>query len=115
MPTRILIATNADPRSSRRVAEAVRVAAGVGAWEKVAVDLYFHGPAVLCLDEYADEYPDGNVFEQYLPSIRKHSGKIYAEAESEHLGGIETAIAFKPVKHGELSKMLKSVKYTLRF
>ena len=115
MSYRILIATSADPRSSRRAAEAVRVAAGIGAWEKLTVDLYFHGPAVWCLDQFASEFPDGNVFEQYLPSISRHGGKIYAEAESEHLGEVESEVAFKAASPGDVRKLLRTVKYTLRF
>ena len=58
----LLIKISSDPRKSVRAAEAVRIGAGVGAWNKVKVHLFLQGPAVLCLDEFADELKQGELF-----------------------------------------------------
>ena len=55
----LIIAT--DPRSSHRPAEAIRIAAGVGAWGRVEVTLYLHGPAVLALSDDTDALVDGEI------------------------------------------------------
>ena len=47
MKPRLLLIVTTDPRISPRPAEAVRIAAGVGAWQKIDVTLYLRDAAVL--------------------------------------------------------------------
>src|SRR6185369_5300409 len=49
---RLLLTTDRDPRRDPRVAELVRVGAGVGAWKKIPVDIFLRGRAALVLDEF---------------------------------------------------------------
>jgi hypothetical protein len=64
-----MIVVTADPRDSGRVAEAVRIAAGVGAWEKVTVNLCLANESILALGETVDDLVNGDVFENYLPLL----------------------------------------------
>ncbi len=76
----LLVLIGADPRTSSRPGEAVRIAAGVGAWGKVLVSIYLQGPAVRCLTEFREELEGGNLLAQYLPMIPQHGGQIYVDA-----------------------------------
>ena len=75
MNRRALFLVTSDPRQTGRVAEAVRIAAGVGAWPQVEVTLYLHGDAALALGEDAEELIDGDNFTRYLPMLAE-AGRI---------------------------------------
>ena len=53
-----LFVITSDPRTSHRPAEAIRIAAGVGAWNKVDVSLYLHGEARRLMDDTPGEWVD---------------------------------------------------------
>ena len=65
----ILLIIASDPRASRRPAEAIRIAAGVGVWKKVEISLYLRGAAVMVLNESVDDLIDDENFTRYLPMI----------------------------------------------
>ena len=48
---RILVVIDGDPRVNPRVAEAVRMAGGVGVWDQVQVHVVLRGPATRALGE----------------------------------------------------------------
>lgn len=110
----LLMIVNCDPRTQRAAAEAVRVAAGIGAWEKVIPSLYLHGPAVLCLDEFAEEYPEGHLFRDYLPSILKHGGKVYVEGGNPLLNEITSPVEFHAIQPADLPRLLERFPSTVR-
>jgi hypothetical protein len=75
-----LVIIETDPRSSPRPAEAIRIAAGIGAWKKTDVTLLLRGPvAGYSLQEYADELVDEDNFMRYLPLVAEHDQPIYLE------------------------------------
>lgn len=73
----VMIVVTADPRKSGRAAEAVRIAAGVGGWEKVAVKLCLAGEARRVLAETVDDLVNGEVFESYLPLLVEGEARLY--------------------------------------
>ena len=79
MKPRLLILVESDPRTSGRPAEAIRMAAGVGTWKKVEVDLYLRGPAILSLAEYSDSWIDEDNFGRYLPILRESGRPVYVQ------------------------------------
>jgi hypothetical protein len=70
-----------DPRKSHRPAEAIRIAAGVGAWKKVDVSVYLYGEAVRILDDATGDFVDEEHFTRYLPMLQESAGKIYAHKD----------------------------------
>lgn len=107
MPRELLILITADPRCSTAPAETVRMAAGLGAWKHVIPSLYLHGPAVLCLDEFAEDYPEGIAFTEFLPSINQHGGKIYTQNPSPHLAAINPSTEFQPLDSQALAEVIR--------
>ena len=79
MKRRALFIVTSDPRQTGRVAEAVRIAAGVGAWPQVEVTLYLHGDAVLALGEDAEDLIDGDNFIRYLPMLAEGGRAILVQ------------------------------------
>ncbi len=74
---RVTIVVSADPRKSGRAAEAVRIAAGVGGWEKVEVKLCLVADARRILAETVDDLVNGEVFENYLPLLAEGESRLY--------------------------------------
>jgi hypothetical protein len=105
-----LFIVTSDPRTSHRPAEAIRIAAGVAAWKKVAVHLYLRGAAVKCLDEFADELVQGNNIERYLPTLAE-SATILADASMNYTGKARV----RPMNDRELAGFCSQMDYTLRF
>ena len=79
MNPRFLFIISSDPRTSARPAEAIRIAAGVGTWKKVDVDVYLRDAGVLVLSEFADELIDEDNFPRYLPIIGEFGRPILVQ------------------------------------
>jgi hypothetical protein len=68
MKKTLLIITS-DPRQSPRPAEALRVAAGLGAWGRLTVSILLVGEARRCRMENAITWPDGRLIEEYRKDL----------------------------------------------
>lgn len=87
---RLLFIITTDPRTSPRPAEALRIAAGVGAWKKVEVLVYLRGAALLALGEHVDDLVDEDNFTRYLPLVGEWGSALYVQQGSSllpELGG----------------------------
>jgi hypothetical protein len=111
----LLIKVGSDPRKSPRPAEAVRIGAGVGAWNKVQVDLLLEGPGVHCLDEFADELNNGELFLQYLPAILNHSGRIIVDDANPILNSIKPQIGFERLDAKAIAQLTREVDHVMTF
>jgi hypothetical protein len=117
MPTRnLLFIITSDPRESARPAEAIRMAAGIGAWKKVNVRIYFHGAAVLSFSEWTDELVDEESFRRYLPLLGEEGGKLFTEKGSAVADELGVApVAFESLDEQGLSKLAAASDSVLRF
>lgn len=117
MVRNLLIRVESDPRTSARPAEAVRIGAGVGAWNKVKVHFLFEGPAVLCLDEFADELKEGELFTQYLPSLARHGGRLVVDKTNPVLKQIKPTLhsQFETVSGQEIDRLQRDADHVMRF
>lgn len=80
---RTLVTITEDPRASHRPAEAVRIAAGIGGWNKTEVDVLLGGPAPRVLSPWADEFVDGENYEHYLPILREWKRPVFLAPGAE--------------------------------
>jgi sulfur relay (sulfurtransferase) DsrF/TusC family protein len=78
-----LFVITSDPRTSHRPAEAIRIAAGVGAWKKVQVSVYLYGEAARILDDQAGDFVDEEHFSRYLPMLQEGAGKVYVHKDEK--------------------------------
>ncbi len=84
----VLFLIASDPRLSPKPAEAVRIAAGVGVWQKVAVSIYLCGAAVLALSEHPTGLVDEENFARYLPLTADWGRPIYVQRGAPLLAGL---------------------------
>jgi hypothetical protein len=111
-----LFIVDSDPRKSPRPAEAVRIAAGIGAWKKVDVTLYLRGPAVLALSEYPDELIDEDNYVRYLPIVGEFGRPVYVEKRAALLGELgESPIPWEELSDEALAGLAATQRYVLRF
>ena len=112
----VLFVITTDPRTSPRPAEAVRIAAGVGAWRKAAVTIYLRDAAVLALSEFPDELTDGHNFSRYLPIVGESSGVLCAQRGAPWLREIGRApVSFREIDDEELATLALESHYLIRF
>jgi hypothetical protein len=105
-----------DPRTSPVPAEAVRIAAGVGAWKKVTVSLYLRAAAVLVLSEFPEELTDGDNFLRYLPLVAESGGAIYAQRGTPFLREVGLSpVSFQEIGDAELATLAAENDCLLRF
>src|SRR6266852_6441251 len=78
----LLVVVASDPRASHRPAEAIRLAAGVAAWRKVAVTLFFTGPAIAAVSADCDDFVDEQSYTRYLPMFLESGGAIYLDSNA---------------------------------
>lgn len=115
MPS-ILFLITADPRTSQKTAEAVRIAAGVGTWQKAEVTVYLRGDAVLALDEFSDELVEGDNFSRYLPLLTEGDKPIYVQRGAKSLPEAEKSpVKFKEISDKQLADLCAKSTYVARF
>lgn len=114
-PSLLFIITG-DPRSSARPAEAIRIAAGVGAWKKADITVYLRDAAVLALSEFADEFLDEDSFTRYFPIVAESGRPIYAQRGAPLLKEIgESALKFEEIDDDRLAALAARSNYVLHF
>ena len=112
----MLFIVTGDPRTSPRPAEAVRIAAGVSAWRKVAVTVYLRDAAVLALSEFPDHLADGDNFSRYLPLLEESGGLICAQRGAALLKDIGHApVSFHETGDDELAALVTKNDCVVRF
>lgn len=111
-----LFIITSDPRRTGRVAEAVRIAAGVGAWPQVEVTLYLRGAAILALGEDAEDLIDGDNFIRFLPMLAEGGRVILVQREGVAvLDKQEPRTPFVTVDDDELAGRIAGSHCVLRF
>jgi hypothetical protein len=116
MKPNALFVIQSDPRGSGRPAEAVRIAAGVGAWKNVEVAVYLREAAVLALGEHVEGLVDGENFARYLPLLRESGHPVYAQKGAAALGELGPATApFEEISDEQLAGMAAACGCVLRF
>ncbi len=113
---RTLVIIETDPRSSARPAEAIRIAAGIGAWKKTDVTLLFRGPvAGYSLQEYADELIDEDNFTRYLPLVVESPRPIYLENSFTDLKALEgSPWKYEVISSARTAELLVANDYLIR-
>lgn len=112
----ILFIVTGDPRTSARPAEAIRIAAGIGSWQRTDVHLYLHGLAVQALSPFADELPDGDHYVRYLPLIAGLGRPIYVDAGASMPVALEEiAVPIQKIDNPELAALCTRMTYVSRF
>lgn len=105
-----------DPRESARPAEAVRIAAGVGAWRRAELTLYLRGPAVHSLTEFADELRDEDNFTRYLPMLAEWERPVLVQRGAAALAELgEAVLAYREIDDAELATVAGGHDIILRF
>jgi hypothetical protein len=116
MKRKLLFIVRSDPRTSPRPAEAVRIAAGIGAWQGVGIRLYLHGEAARLLREDADLLVDGELYERYLPDIAGWGQPVLVEASAhDRILGAPPSIPAGPVQPPALAELAAACDGVLTF
>jgi hypothetical protein len=116
MTPKVLFIITGDPQISPRPAEAIRIAAGVGAWQQVKVTVYLRGSAVLVLCPSAEEFPDADHYARYLPMLAERESSVFVQEgapEAESLG--EAVLPYQTLSEAGLAEMAANSDYVLRF
>ena len=112
----MLILIESDPRTSSRPAEAIRVAAGIGVWQQVKVNVVLrHVASHACTGSVA-ELADGRLFKQFIPMVRESGGEVYVQADDETMQTIDGDTLMKRnIKDSRLIELTAEADYLLRF
>jgi hypothetical protein len=112
----VLFVVRSDPRTSGRPAEAIRMAAGIGAWKKADVRVYLHGPAIRALGEWVDDLVDEDNYTRYLPILREWGKPVLVEAGAEELADLgEASVPFHPTGVADLARLCAAAASVIRF
>lgn len=116
MKPKLLLLVTSDPRTSARPAEAIRIAAGVGAWKKADVTLYLHGLAVLSAGEWVDELQEEDNFTRYLPIVADFGRPVYIQAGAPELAEAgELSVKTEAIDDSRLAELTAAATYVMRF
>jgi hypothetical protein len=116
MKPAVLLIITTDPRSSHRPAEAMRIAAGVGTWERVEVAVYLHDAAVLMLSDCTDALVDGDIYAQSLSIAAGFPRPIYVQQSAPWLADLwPSPIRFEEISAARLAALAAESHYVMRF
>jgi hypothetical protein len=116
MARAILFLITTDPRTSSRPAEAIRIAAGVGSWKRVSVQIYLRGPAVSVLSEDAEDFIDGDNFSRYLPIVQGWGKPVLVERGQPLLRKLgASAVSYAEIDDTRLREEIAISHSVLRF
>lgn len=112
----VLFVVTSDPRESHRPAEAIRVAAGLGAWKRADVRVYLRGAAIRALGEWVDDLKMEDDFTRYLPIIRDWGHPVWVQAGAAEIADLGEATApFEEIADAELADRCLQATSVLRF
>jgi hypothetical protein len=116
MKPSVLFIVASDPRTSPRPAEAIRIAAGVGTWQKTEILLYLRDAAVLALSEFPEDLMDSDNYARYLPILSECGRPIYVQSGTPFLTGLgEPAALYQQVTDEDLASLAAKSDYVARF
>ncbi|HAV62629.1 MAG TPA: hypothetical protein DCY13_09715 [Verrucomicrobiales bacterium] len=114
-PSRVLIVVSANPRTSGRLAEAIRIAAGVSAWQKVAVTLYVGGDALQGLLPGDGLFVDEDNIVDFLPTLCERRQGVYLEQGHPLVESNRDRLSFPEIDAGGLARLAAGHDYVMRF
>lgn len=112
-----IVIVTADPCVNGRAAEAIRIAAGTGGWDKVQVTVCLVGKAQKVLAETVDDLEGGDIIESYLPIIAEEKNRLFLLAEEVKDSG-ERKTSYQRVAEitaAELAQYCRAADMVLRF
>jgi sulfur relay (sulfurtransferase) DsrF/TusC family protein len=116
MKPRVLFVVTTDPRVSPKPAEAIRIAAGVGVWQRVEVSIYLRDAAVLALMDEPDDLVDEDNYRRYLPLLGKWGRPVYVQRGASLLAQVhEAPVPFEEITDEQLALQALQSRYVLRF
>ena len=110
----VLFVIDADPRTSERAVEAIRIAVGIAAWKRVEVAVYLAGAAVLAAAENVDDLVEADNLVRYTPLLRDLGRPIYIDGTFEP-GLTETTVPIEAIDRKGLAALAARSTYLLRF
>ncbi len=110
----MLVLISADPRTSHRAAEAVRVAAGLAAVSGRKVEACFCQAAALMLVRSPARLVEAEAIGSALPVLERHAAAVWAESGDPCLEG-EPRIAFERIGLEDLVRLVRRQERVIRF
>lgn len=110
----ILFYIRSDPEKSHRPSEAVRIALGLISSEH-AVTIVLAGRAPLLLAHDLEPIVDGEILENYLPTLRELALPFYVERAAWEALGVATDFQVAPVTSAEIARMTADARQLLVF
>jgi hypothetical protein len=113
---RILVVVDADPRTDGRVAEAVRMAGGVGVWGQVEFHVVLRGAAARAVGAGAADFPKGKMYGQFIGMIREKGGKVWVMPDAEAMEVVDVdEMVNHSLKEPDFNAMTTEFSSVMRF
>jgi hypothetical protein len=109
-----LFVIDADPRTSGRVVEAIRIAVGVAVWKRVEVAVYLAGPAALAAAENVDDLVEADNLVRYTPLLHDLERPVYIDGTFQP-GLSEASMPIEAIDRDKLAELAARSTYLLRF
>ena len=109
----VLFVIDADPRTSGRAVEAIRIAVGIAAWQRVDVAVYLAGAAVLAAAENIDDLVEADNLVRYTPLPRDLERSVYIDGSFEP-GLTETTVPIEAIDRAGLAALAASIRLCWR-
>jgi hypothetical protein len=109
----LLLVVSTNPELSPRPAEAVRIAAGVSAWQNVRVHLWLRGEAIRMLDEDHPAFMDEEHIDRHLESLAPQVTLLVDAAGL--LPKSPSRVPFQTASEAELARLAAGMTTVIQF
>lgn len=113
-----LFLITSDPRTSPRPAEAVRIAAGLGSWQRMRVQVYVDDAALEGLTLDPGQIRDEECFYQYLPLLMETNPEALLVSDRARVDALETdrgPVALCKTSDQHLAALAVQCSWVMRF
>jgi hypothetical protein len=115
MKPRVLLILTHDPRREPRALEGVRLAAGVGTWQRLDLRLYVDTPALQAFASAVEELDEGADFVRYLSVLADAQMPIHIPPDSAPGELAVPSLSLQPTSVSQLAQFAAESDYVLRF
>ena len=102
---KIIFLIRSNPKEDPRVAEAVRMAAGLGTGQN-PVRIILSGEGLHLITDDPEEMADGEILEKFLPVFQEWNIPVYLDREGAEENLPARNLSARPVDSGTLAEMM---------
>jgi hypothetical protein len=113
MNPRVLLILTRDPRTDARALEGIRLAAGVGTWQRLDLRVFLDGQALRAFEPEVEELEEGDDYVRYLRVLADAQLPVHVPLGTTLTEG--HGVKLQSISTAQLAQLAAESNYVVRF